>query len=134
MAEEINATCAICGKGYHMCLSCKDQIKLNPWKRHTDTSEHFKIYQVIHGYNTGVYNKREAKAKLKRIKLDDIDSLRENIRNIINDILGEAEQAEKKITAQLDRAKREKPAVEPVIEDKNEPVVEVDEQQDGIVQ
>ena len=89
MAENNNATCSICGKGYYMCLSCKDKINLNPWKIHTDTSEHYKIYQILHGYNTKVYTKEEAKSKLKMVDLSDFDSLRDNIKNLIKDIIGE---------------------------------------------
>ena len=93
MVTKNNATCSICGRGYRMCLSCKDLINLKPWQNHTDTSEHYKIYQVIHGYSTGVYNKEEAKLKLQMIDLSDFDSLRDNIKNIINDIMGKDETA-----------------------------------------
>ena len=86
MAEEINATCAICGKGYHICLSCKDMMAATPWKKHTDTSEHYKIYQLIHGFSTGVYSKEEAKSKFEMVDLSDIDTLREDIKATINDI------------------------------------------------
>lgn len=86
MAEEINATCAICGKGYHICLSCKDMMAATPWKKHTDTSEHYKIYQIIHGFSTGVYSKEEAKSKFEMVDLSDIDTLREDIKATINDI------------------------------------------------
>ena len=87
-----NATCSICGRGYRMCLSCKDLINMNPWKKHTDTSEHYKIYQVIHGVSTGVYNKEEAKFKLQMLDLSDFDNLRDNIKNIINEIMGKNEK------------------------------------------
>ena len=87
MASKKNATCSICGKEYQMCISCKDEISLNPWKRHTDTSEHYKIYQIIHGYSTGVYNKSEAKSKFNNVDLSDLESLRDNIKSIINDIM-----------------------------------------------
>lgn len=93
MAEKINATCAICGKGYHLCVSCKDMINLAPWKKHTDTSEHYKIYQIIHGYSTKVYTKGEAKAKLKKVDLSDFDSLRDNIKAVITEIRGVDEDA-----------------------------------------
>lgn len=89
MTEKHNATCAICGKGYYMCISCKDMMNLNPWKRHTDTSEHYKIYQILHGYSTGVYNKVEAKSKLQMVDLSDFDSLRDNIKNLINTIMAD---------------------------------------------
>ena len=74
-----------------MCLSCKDMMNLNPWKKHTDTSEHYKIYQILHGYSTGVYNKEEAKSKLQKVDLSDFDSLRDNIKCLINTIMAETE-------------------------------------------
>lgn len=95
MTEQINATCSICGKGYHMCLACKDMMKLHPWKRHTDTSEHYKIYQILHGYSTGVYNEEEAKSKLQMVDLSDLDSFRENIKNRIVEIMGSEPTTEK---------------------------------------
>lgn len=77
-------------------------MELNPWKIHTDTSEHYKIYQIIHGYSVGLYTKDEAKTKLKTVDLSDLDDLRENIKNIINDIMGnkavKVEAANKKVS------------------------------------
>ena len=91
MGEKNNATCSICGSPYYMCLSCKDMMNLHPWKRYTDTSEHYKIYQILRGYNTNVYSKDEARLKLQMVDLSDFDSLRDNIKNIINDIMEKKE-------------------------------------------
>ena len=113
MAEKINATCAICGKGYHLCMSCKDMISLTPWKKHTDTSEHYKIYQIIHGYSTKVYTKAEAKAKLKKVDLSDFDTLRDNIKAVITDIMDiDVAAPVKKVT----RTRKTKTVVESVVE------------------
>lgn len=87
MAEKNNAFCSICGRGYYMCKSCRDTVELNPWKLHTDTSEHFQIYQIIHGYSVGVYDKAEANAKLKNVDLSELASFRDNIKIVIKDIL-----------------------------------------------
>ena len=89
MAEKNNSICSICGKGYHACLSCRDSIQLTPWKIHTDTAEHYKIFQIIRGFSTGVYDKREAKEKLKNVDLNDLNELRPNIKKIIKDIMKE---------------------------------------------
>ena len=89
MAEKNNAYCAICGNPYHLCMSCRDALKANPWKIHTDTSEHYKVYQIIHGLSTKVYTKDEARTKLKNVNLSDVESFRPNIRNIIKDVLKE---------------------------------------------
>ena len=77
-----NATCAICGKPYHMCYSCKGNQNA-VWKRHCDTAEHYKIYQLVHGYTTGLYTDAEAAAKLKNIYVSDVHKLRPHIRDII---------------------------------------------------
>ena len=118
MAEKINATCAICGNGYHLCMSCKDMISLTPWKKHTDTSEHYKIYQIIHGYSTKVYTKAEAKAKLKKVDLSDFDTLRDNIKSVITDIMGADVVAPvKKVTRTIKTKTVSEPVVEPVVND-----------------
>ena len=95
MAEKNNAKCSICGKDYHMCLSCKDSMALSPWKIHTDTSEHYKIYQIIRGYNTGVYSKDEAKLKLQKVDLSDLNTFREHIKIKIKNILKEEKSVSK---------------------------------------
>ena len=89
MANKNNATCSICGSEYYACLSCRDSIKANPWKSFTDTSEHYKVFQIVRGYNTGVYTKDEARTKLKNVNLDDIESFMPHIKQIIKGILKE---------------------------------------------
>ena len=83
--KKYNTTCAICGKPYHMCYSCKGKQNAI-WKRHCDTAEHYKIYQLIHGYTTGLYTDAESAAKLKNIDVSDVDELRPHIRDIIKKI------------------------------------------------
>ena len=125
MTEKNNATCSICGRPYHMCLSCRDTMKLYPWKMHTDTSEHYKIYQILHGYSTGVYNKKEAKSKLKKVDLSDFDSLRDNIKNLINIIMAEPKTTEKSV---VDSVVENKVNVETEVVVKVESSVEVEEE------
>lgn len=89
MLEKNNATCKICGKPYYVCMSCADSMKAHPWKIFTDTSEHYKIFQVVRGLSTGVYTKDEGKKKFKNIDLRDIESFRPHIKDIIKDVLKE---------------------------------------------
>ena len=93
-ANKPNATCAICGKPYRMCYSCKKNDGSLVWKRFCDTPEHYKIYQLVHGYTTGLYTKSEAKRKLKNIDTSDIDELRSHIRDILMDIMGSDKSGE----------------------------------------
>lgn len=99
MAEN-NAVCSICGKEYYACLSCHDSIKVNPWKVFTDTSEHYKVFQVVRGLSTKVYTKEEAKEKFKNINLEDLDSYMPNIQKIIKDVLKEEEPVEMEIATE----------------------------------
>ena len=92
-----NSICAICGKPYYTCNSCNDFRRLYPWKMFTDTSEHYKIYQIIHGYSIGVYNKEETKEKLQNVNLSDLETLIESIKNIIYDILGNENKVVNKV-------------------------------------
>lgn len=94
MAEKNNATCSICGNGYYVCLSCKDNITLHPYKVHCCSPSHFQVFQVVRGFSTGVYNKDEFKFKLKNIDLSDLDSYREHIKTLIKDALKEDETVE----------------------------------------
>lgn len=89
MSEQINAYCTVCGNGYHLCLSCKDKMKLQPWKTFTDTAEHYKIHQIIHGFSTKVYTKDEVRFKLKNVDLSDLETFKPNIKAIIKDVLKE---------------------------------------------
>lgn len=88
MAEK-NATCSICGKNYHLCLSCKDSIQLAPWKIHCCSVDCYKTYQVVRGFSTGVYTKEEFKSKLKNINLSNLENYREHIKVLIKDTLKE---------------------------------------------
>lgn len=87
MAEQNNAICVICGKGYYKCVSCTNNLAITPWKTHTDTSEHYKVFQILRGETTGVYTREEARARLQNVDLSDVDTFTEHIKNRINSIM-----------------------------------------------
>lgn len=89
MAEKNNATCSICGSGYHVCHSCKDSIQLQPWKIHCCSVDCYKTYQIVRGFSTGVYTKKEFKSKLNNLDLSNLENYREHIKLIIKDVLKE---------------------------------------------
>ena len=110
MAEKNNATCSICGNPYHVCMSCKDSIQLQPWKIHCCSADCYKTYQVVRGFSTGVYTKKEFKSKLKNINLSNLENYREHIKLLIKDALKEDEV----IVEFVDEAKE--PIEEPIKE------------------
>lgn len=117
MAEQNNTTCAICGKGYYLCISCKSH-QLTPWKIHTDTSEHYKIFQILRGVTIGVYTIAEAKKKLSNVDLSDMetftDRIKERIQNILDyqDEVNSENIAEVKTTVKRARKKKSTQVVE----------------------
>lgn len=97
MAEKNNATCSICGREYHICLSCSDAMKLHPWKIHCCSSDCFKVFQVVRGFSTNVYTKDEFRSKLKNIDLSNLENYREHIKALIKDVLKEKKSVETKV-------------------------------------
>ncbi|MDE6950607.1 MAG: hypothetical protein K2P64_06810 [Lachnospiraceae bacterium] len=85
MDHNINAHCSICNKGYHICGTCKKEKNFKPWRRVTDTAEHYKIYMAIHGYAI-TKNKEQAGAELQHCDLSDMNSFKPEIRAVIEEI------------------------------------------------
>ena len=102
MAEN-NATCSICDKGYHLCLSCKDSMQLSPWKLHCCSVECYQTFQAIKGFTNGVYNKDEFRTKLQNIDLSNLENYREHIKALIEDALKD-EVVEKVANAKVETA------------------------------
>ena len=113
MAEKNNATCPICGKRYYKCLSCKSKMKAQPWKEYTCTSSHYQVYQILRGYNFGMYTKDEAKVRLQNIDLSDLNNFQESKKKIIKEIMKEDKKAVK--------------AIEPIEEKIEENISEINE-------
>ena len=108
MADKNNATCAICGKGYYMCASCKDKMSATPWKIHTDTSEHYKVFQIVKAHSLGVYDDNEARMKLKNVDLSDIETFKPEIKKIVRGIMNNGDSDKSRAF----RRKRENETVE----------------------
>lgn len=87
MAEgNINAYCAICGKGYHCCNTCLEEQTFKPWRSIVDSIEHFKIYCAIHSY-TLHKDKEKAKEELKECDLSELESFNLEIKSVIKEIM-----------------------------------------------
>lgn len=83
-----NATCIICGKGYHLCIAC-ERTKGNwkQWKMITDTENCYDIYHVLNDYNFGKITKDEARILLEKLDLKEVDSFRESVKKMIKEIM-----------------------------------------------
>ena len=121
MAEELNATCAICGKKYHVCLSWQQERSFKPWRTVVDTTDHYKIYMAVHGY-TVTKDKEMARKELSVCDLSELDSFSDNIKKAINESV-----AEEKAVTGAKRVKMKTPRrtkVIPVGEETDEKVSE----------
>lgn len=86
MAKMNKATCVICGKNYDVCLSCKDQARIKPWRSIADSADCYKIFLVLTQYNNGYISKDEAKKQLGEIQYS-IDTLKEDVRVKVIEIM-----------------------------------------------
>lgn len=89
MSKKINHWCVVCGKGYHACDSCDEMQSFTPWRKMTDTPEHYKIFLLVKQYNNNLISKAEAKTMLANINISDIDTLKDDVKKVLNEILAE---------------------------------------------
>lgn len=121
MVEKNNAVCSICGNPYHMCISCKDSMKLHPWKIHCCSSECYKTFQIVKGFNNGVYTKEEAREKFKNVDLSNLKDFVPHIKKIVKDILKEEKTiVEKMVSPKKKNYKTSEVVVDEKIDDKSE--------------
>ena len=88
MSQELNATCDICGKKYHVCNSCKEVKSFTPWRTVTDTMQHYLIFLALSEY-TKTKDKEKAKEELSKCDLSELDTFNENIKTVIKEIMAE---------------------------------------------
>ena len=93
MAQELNATCDICGKPYRVCNSCKEVKSFTPWRTVTDTMQHYFIFLALSEY-TKTKDKEKAKEELSKYDLSELDTFNENIKSAIKEIMAEEKNVE----------------------------------------
>ncbi len=91
MSQELNATCDICGKKYHICSSCKEVKSFTPWRTVTDTMQHYLIFLALSEY-TKTKDKEKAKDELSKCDLSELDTFNENIKTVIKEIMAEGKE------------------------------------------
>lgn len=122
MAKKINHWCAVCGKGYHCCKSCTEEVAFKPWRTIADTPEHFQIFTILQDYHNGVIDKSEAKVMLSVADLSNKDTFKDNVRKLLNEIFdGEPKPATK------NTKKKTETAVTPVVSETADSAPESDE-------
>ena len=91
MAQDLHATCDICGKKYHVCNSCKEVKSFTPWRTVTDTMQHYLIFLALSEY-TKTKDKEKAKEELSKCDLSELDTFNENIKSAIKEIMADGKE------------------------------------------
>lgn len=89
MPKDLNATCSICGKGYHLCMTCNEVKSFTPWRSIVDTVNCYKIFLSIKDYTNKAKTKEIAKSELVRFDLSEVDDFVPEIRDVVKEILSE---------------------------------------------
>lgn len=88
MSENLNATCSICNKKYHVCRSCSDIQSFQPWRTVCDTLPHYMIYLALAEY-TKTKDKVSAKKELEKCDLSELNIFDEDVKKVIEEIMAE---------------------------------------------
>lgn len=104
--EYLNATCSICGKRYHKCVTCKSEQAFFPWKSVADSANCWKIYYHLSNFTKGVCSVDETHKQLENCDLSELDSFQDHIKRKIKEILTKVEKQPqiKKVSAVKPRA------------------------------
>lgn len=94
MGNKKKATCTICGNKYDLCLSCRKELSIKPWKEVADTESCYKLYMCLLQFNNGYLSKDEAKKQIEKINYDP-KVLRENVIENIDKILSTSKPSKK---------------------------------------
>lgn len=65
-----NRTCAVCGKGYHYCPTCRTDMKKPRWMNMFDAEDCKTIFEVSTKFNLGKLTAFEAQDQLKECNLN----------------------------------------------------------------
>lgn len=85
--SKINHWCVICGKGYHACNTCNEARGVDLWQKFTDTSNHYRIYQIVRDYHNHIISLKKAHTLIMKCDLDGWEDFRPNVAKTISEIL-----------------------------------------------
>lgn len=88
MAKELNATCLICGKKYHVCEICdKNKDNWHSWRMIVDDISCYKLFTLLTAYSGGSKTKDEVKEFLETMDLSELETFAEIPKKQIKEIL-----------------------------------------------
>lgn len=89
VSDYLNTTCTICGTKYHVCGSCANAKTFKPWRTIACSINCYKIFMALNSYTNGYATKEETRTILEELDLSNLETLEENIKASIQEILRE---------------------------------------------
>ena len=87
MGKKNNRICCICGKEYHFCPTCSEDYNKPTWYAIFDTERCHDIYEICTNYRDGIITIENAKERLSKFDLSDLENFAEATKNQIKEIL-----------------------------------------------
>jgi hypothetical protein len=86
--KQNNATCAVCGNGYYLCIACnRNKTTWKPWMVIVDNENCYNVYDIVSKYIANDITKEEAKELLNQVDLSGLDGFRSLMKSKIKEIL-----------------------------------------------
>ena len=103
-----NKTCIVCGGKYEYCTTCSKYDRYPTWMNQFDTENCKDLFMVATDYNAGELTLGEAKDRVKKLDISNIENYSAGVKNTIQEILTAKED---KVVKQQDKEKVEAPVV-----------------------
>ena len=88
MAKE--RICLACQKSYKYCNNCREYASYPTWMVEFDTESCKDLFDVMSGYNMGIYDKDKVKEVIDKHNITDFSIYKESIRTKLTDMFSPA--------------------------------------------
>lgn len=82
-------TCIACQNSYQYCPHCGDYARYPKWMNEFDTEACKELFNVISGYNMGIFKKDDVKKIVDKYEIKDFSAYKESIANKLNELFSE---------------------------------------------
>ena len=81
--------CIACQNSYQYCPNCGDYVRYPKWMNEFDTEACKELFNVISGYNMGLFKKDDVKKVVDKYEIKDFSVYKESIANKLNELFSE---------------------------------------------
>ncbi len=103
---QANRICKTCGKQYFFCSNCEKSLNSPQWMLMWHDLNCKRVFEIASDYAQGRLTKNEAKKELDKCDLTVFYTFKENIRNILEDIMTEEKVLEPQVQRETNTTKK----------------------------